>query len=153
MCGEVVSLTRRRSLPPGRFPALISVRARVDLRAIVRLEGLGKLKKIHVIGTWIRDFPACSMVPQPTTLPRVPTQIECVSLFLRTHLSTLLSVQSPKQYQMNSTNYYVHHYVIFTIYCRCKMKQLEQQSTCHIRLEFNSRPCHDVRNPLQRSSN
>jgi hypothetical protein len=27
-------------------------------------------KKIHLIGTWTRDLPACSMVPQPTTLPR-----------------------------------------------------------------------------------
>jgi hypothetical protein len=37
----------------------------------VRLEGLGKLKKkIHLIGTRNRDLPACSIVPQPTTLPR-----------------------------------------------------------------------------------
>jgi hypothetical protein len=37
----------------------------------VRLEGLGKLKKkIHVIGTRTHDLPACSIVPQPTTLPR-----------------------------------------------------------------------------------
>jgi hypothetical protein len=38
----------------------------------VRLEGLGKLKKIHLIGTQSRDLPASSIVPQPTTLPRVP---------------------------------------------------------------------------------
>jgi hypothetical protein len=36
----------------------------------VRVEGLGKLKKIHLIGTRTRDLPACSIVPQPTTLPR-----------------------------------------------------------------------------------
>jgi hypothetical protein len=36
----------------------------------VRLEGLGQLKKIHLIGTRTRDLPACSIVPQPTTLPR-----------------------------------------------------------------------------------
>jgi hypothetical protein len=29
--------------------------------AIVRLEGLGKLKKIHLIGTRTRDLPACSI--------------------------------------------------------------------------------------------
>jgi hypothetical protein len=38
----------------------------------LRLEGLGKLKKIHLIGTRTRDLPACSIVPQPTTLPRAP---------------------------------------------------------------------------------
>jgi hypothetical protein len=38
----------------------------------VRLEGLGKLKNIHLIGNQIRDLQACSTVPQPTTLPRAP---------------------------------------------------------------------------------
>jgi hypothetical protein len=38
----------------------------------MRLEGLGKFKKSNdLIGTRIRDLPACSIVPQPTTLPRV----------------------------------------------------------------------------------
>jgi hypothetical protein len=36
----------------------------------VRLEGLGKLKKVQLIGSRTRDLPACSIVPQPTTLPR-----------------------------------------------------------------------------------
>jgi hypothetical protein len=36
----------------------------------VRLEGLGILKKIHLIVTRTRDLQACSIVPQPTTLPR-----------------------------------------------------------------------------------
>jgi hypothetical protein len=35
----------------------------------VRLEGLGKLKKSTSSGL---DLPACSIVPQPTTLPRAP---------------------------------------------------------------------------------
>jgi hypothetical protein len=34
-----------RPLPQGRFLVLISVRDRVDPSAIVRLEGLGQLKK------------------------------------------------------------------------------------------------------------
>jgi hypothetical protein len=38
----------------------------------MQLEGLGKLKKIHLIGARTRDRPACSIVPQPATLPRVP---------------------------------------------------------------------------------
>jgi hypothetical protein len=72
--GEVVSLTRRRPLP---FLVLISVRGLVDPKAIVRLEGLGQLKKIssYLIGSRTRDVPACSIVPQPTTLPRAPKVI------------------------------------------------------------------------------
>jgi hypothetical protein len=43
-----------------------------------RLEGLVTLKKINdLIGTRIRALPACSIVPQLTTLPRAP----CHKLF------------------------------------------------------------------------
>jgi hypothetical protein len=41
----------------------------------VRLEGLGQLKKIH--------FPACSKVPQPTTLSRAPKSILTLILIVR----------------------------------------------------------------------
>jgi hypothetical protein len=53
--GEVVSPTRRSLFTPSKFLVLISVRGLVDPRVIVRLE----------------DLPACSIVPQPTTLHRV----------------------------------------------------------------------------------
>jgi hypothetical protein len=36
----------------------------------VRLEGLGQLKKSNEIGNGTLDLLACSIVPQPTTLPR-----------------------------------------------------------------------------------
>jgi hypothetical protein len=39
---------------------------------IVRMEGVGKLKIIRLVGTRTRDIPTCSIVPQPTTLPRAP---------------------------------------------------------------------------------
>jgi hypothetical protein len=42
----------------------------------LRLEGLDKLKTIHAIGTRTRDLPACSIVPQPTTLPRAPIYLQ-----------------------------------------------------------------------------
>jgi hypothetical protein len=49
--GKVVSPTRRLLFNPRRFLILISVGGWVDPRAVVRLEGLGKLKKkkIHLI--------------------------------------------------------------------------------------------------------
>jgi hypothetical protein len=40
----------------------------------MRLEGLGKLKKIHLNGIRSRDLPACTIVPEPTTLLRAPKQ-------------------------------------------------------------------------------
>jgi hypothetical protein len=43
--GKVATLMRRPTFPPGRFLVFISVRGRVDPRAIGRLERLGKLKK------------------------------------------------------------------------------------------------------------
>jgi hypothetical protein len=72
MAVRLSALRAARPLPPRKIPLLlISVRGRVDARAIVRLEGLGKLKKSNnVLGNRTCDLPACSIVPQPTTLPR-----------------------------------------------------------------------------------
>jgi hypothetical protein len=74
MAVRLSTLRAGRPLPPGTSLALISVRGSVDPRAIVRLEVLGQLKKKKsndLIRNGTRDLPACSIVPQPTTLPRV----------------------------------------------------------------------------------
>jgi hypothetical protein len=64
---EVVSLTRWPPFTPGRYLVLISVRGWVDHRAIVRPTE----KFDDLIGRRTRGLPACSIVPQSTTLPRV----------------------------------------------------------------------------------
>jgi hypothetical protein len=47
MAVRLSAILAARHIPPGRFLVLISVRGGVNLRAIVRLEGLDKLKKIQ----------------------------------------------------------------------------------------------------------
>jgi hypothetical protein len=42
--------------------------------AIVRLEGLGQLKKKTMTSSGV-DLPACSIVPQPTALPRTAAAV------------------------------------------------------------------------------
>jgi hypothetical protein len=79
MTVRLSALRSVRSLAPGRFLLLISFRDCVDPRAIVRLEGLGQLKKSNDFnGIRTRDLPACSRVPQPTTPWRV-IFMRCVS--------------------------------------------------------------------------
>jgi hypothetical protein len=66
---EDVSLTRQPCFTPQKYVlVLISVEAESTPRAIVRLEGLGKLKiKCNdVIGNRTRDLPPCRIVPQPS---------------------------------------------------------------------------------------
>jgi hypothetical protein len=75
MAAGLSVLNTGRFLPLGRFLVLISVRGWFDPRTIVRLEGLGKLKKSTSSGARTGDFPVCSIVPQPPTLPRVPTTL------------------------------------------------------------------------------
>jgi hypothetical protein len=54
-------------------------------------KGLNKLKKfIHVIGNRTRDLPACSIVPQPTTLP--PSDINTRRIYFFSKFVLLFSV-------------------------------------------------------------
>jgi hypothetical protein len=69
---KFVSLTRRPPFTPQKdswYSVLLEAESTPGL--CVRLEELDILKKVHLIGTWTRDLPACSIAPQPTTLPRV----------------------------------------------------------------------------------
>jgi hypothetical protein len=70
MAMRLSALRAGRPLPPGRFLVLISVRGRFDPRAIVRLEGLNQLK--NSMTSRELNLPACSIVPQPTKIPRAP---------------------------------------------------------------------------------
>jgi hypothetical protein len=55
--------------PPGRFLVLISVKKLSRPQGHSAAGRIRSIEKIHLIGTRIRDLPACSIVPQPTTLP------------------------------------------------------------------------------------
>jgi hypothetical protein len=68
MGARLSAIRAGRFLPPGRLLVLISIRGWVNLRAIVWLEGLGKLKKSTSSGTQTNKLPACSIAPQPITL-------------------------------------------------------------------------------------
>jgi hypothetical protein len=68
--GNVSRAGRPRFIPQKHLLVLISVEGEATLRAIVQLEGLGKLDKFNdLIETRTRDLPDCSIAPQPTTLP------------------------------------------------------------------------------------
>jgi hypothetical protein len=74
--GEVVSLTRRPPFPlfPKNIPGT-HLCSKASPRAIVRLEGVLKLKKASdLIGTRTRDLPTCSIVPEPITLSSARAQ-------------------------------------------------------------------------------
>jgi hypothetical protein len=63
MAVKLLTLRAGSPLPPGIFLVLISVVGCVDPRAVMRLEGLGQLKKSNdLIENRTSDLPACSIV-------------------------------------------------------------------------------------------
>jgi hypothetical protein len=94
-----------RPLPPEWFLVLISVIGWFDPRATVRLQELGKLKKIYLIGTQSRDLPACSIVPQPTTLPRASQPKRTV---LKSHILRMSYLYSLRIIALWKSNYASH---------------------------------------------
>jgi hypothetical protein len=71
--GKVVNIMRRPPFTPQEYSWYSFLLEAVDPRAIVRLGGLGQLKNHDLTGNRTRDLPDCSIVPQPTTLPRAPS--------------------------------------------------------------------------------
>jgi hypothetical protein len=70
MVVRLSALRADRPLLPGIFLVLISVRGLSTPGAIVRLKGLGQLKKPDdLIETRTRDLPACSIVSKLTYVP------------------------------------------------------------------------------------
>jgi hypothetical protein len=90
--GGEVSLTCRHPLPPGRFLVLISVRGWVDPRA----SAAGRIRSIEksndLIGNRTRDLPACSVVPQPSTLPRAPALYSAQTNWARSGIAITLAL-------------------------------------------------------------
>jgi hypothetical protein len=86
-----LALRAGRVLPPGRFVVHISVRGWVDQpqghSAAGRIRSIEK--KIHLIGTRIRDLPTCSIVPQPTTLPRALNKVATFFYWTDTDLNDI----------------------------------------------------------------
>jgi hypothetical protein len=67
---EVVSLMHGLPFTPRRIAGTHFCYSLNQPRAIVWLEGLGRMKNRYVfIGNRTRDLPSCTIVPQPTTLP------------------------------------------------------------------------------------
>jgi hypothetical protein len=61
--------------PPGRFLVLISVKRLSRLQGHSAARRIRRTEKFNdLIANGTRDFPACSIVPQPTTLPSAPPQ-------------------------------------------------------------------------------
>jgi hypothetical protein len=76
MAVRLSALSTGRPLPPRKIPGTHFCWRLSRPQAIVRLEGLGQLKKSNeFIGIRTRDLPACSIVSQPTTLPHAPVPI------------------------------------------------------------------------------
>jgi hypothetical protein len=83
-CGKVVSLTRPPSFTPRKNPG-----THFCLR-LSRPQGyspsgrIRSIEKIHLVGTRTRDFPACSIVTQPTIgyrMPPVPAKLRNIKSY------------------------------------------------------------------------
>jgi hypothetical protein len=93
MAVRLSALRAGRPLPPGRFLLLISVRGSVELRAIVRHEGLGKLKISASSGLEPATFRlAASCLNQLRY--RVPPNVDEMGIIFTTNSQTRKRIQN-----------------------------------------------------------
>jgi hypothetical protein len=70
--GGEVSLARRPPFTPRKIPGTHFCYRQSRPQGHIAAGRIRSVEKIHLIWTRNRDFPACSTVPQPITLPRAP---------------------------------------------------------------------------------
>jgi hypothetical protein len=107
---------------------LISVRDRVNTRAMVRLEALGKLKKKinELIGTGIGDLPACSIASQPPIALSYKNIIISIFRTVFIQFCFVCSLHIPALFYMHiSITTYSQKRTIYPV-VKCKMYNLKQ---------------------------
>jgi hypothetical protein len=70
MAVRLPALRARHPLAPRKIPGTHFSYRRSRHQGYSAAGRIREIEKIHLIGTRSRDLPACSIVPQPTTLPR-----------------------------------------------------------------------------------
>jgi hypothetical protein len=104
------NLPAGRLLPPGRFLVLISVRGWVDPRAIVRLEGLGQLKKST--SSWLE-----SVTFRLIAVPQLPTV--CTLIHISKTINYALKIYF---FLTNYLNFLKLLIIVFELISVCKLK-------------------------------
>jgi hypothetical protein len=77
MAVRLSALRAGRPLPPRNLPGTHFCSRLSRTQGHSAAGGIRSVEKSnYIIGIRSRDFPACSIVPQPTTLPRAPPDLQ-----------------------------------------------------------------------------